>query len=408
MTVDLDTVLRDHFGPARSAELPPGSWERLEARLSGTAAPAPGGRSPRRWAVLVAAGLLLLVGVVALVTDGGPDDERLGTVDAPPDATDPTHPPTTASTAPSTPPTQPTTPSTDSTPGPTASSLPPAAEPPDSVVVLVDRDGDGLGEVAALDRDGTVRTLVPEAIDEAAPVEGGPSGAISLDAVSGRIAYYERCCEPAVGEVWAVDPVTGEDLGRVTHGEQPTLSPDGRTLAVSVQGVGIQIVGLGSDQGDVVAEVPEAGAPEGRVVTDLAWSPDATTLAVERVRYAEGEVVEVTVDLVQIADGTTDRVGAGIAMPAFLPDGRLVVGTGASVDEGAVRASGLAIVEPETGDRQPRGGPLDLTGVDASADGRWIVVTGSDGAVRVLDGAADLADRGPWAGAPAGTLTAAW
>ncbi|HEX7094727.1 MAG TPA: hypothetical protein VF183_02510, partial [Acidimicrobiales bacterium] len=55
---------------------------------------------------------------------------------------------------------------------------------------------------------------------------------VAVDAANGLV-YYEVCCEPAVGVVWAV-PLAGGEPVRVGEGAGPAVSGDGRRFATAV------------------------------------------------------------------------------------------------------------------------------------------------------------------------------
>lgn len=408
---DVDQILRSHAAEAARAELDPAAWERLVARLEEEpplVVPIDGRTGRRRWRgpALAAAVLVAVVGMAAaVVIDRDGDDVLTG----PSSTTQPAPDATTAST----------TASTTST-----TSAPPVVVPgpmPDAAAVVVDPDGDGLGDVGRLgglgpaaveDGPGALATYVP-----AAPVaegeEGGPgTGALAVDVGPDGIAYFERCCEPAVGEVWAVDLATGEDRGRVAFGEAPAVSPDGRTLAAVVQGVGVQLVDLATGRATTVGAEPATGD----LVIDLAWSPDGRTLARGLVRYGddgpEGGVAATSVEVLRLDDaepawGSIGDAGPGWAFPAFLADGRLAVGTGTRRGPGPVTATGLSVVDPATGAVQERFGLLEITDLDGTADGRWIVAVGSGAVLRAFTGD-DLADAGTVAQLDGGILSASW
>lgn len=399
---DVDDILRAHAAAAEAVELDPAAWDRLVAALDDPDAAAPGapGGRPRSWRVAlpVAAALLVVLGAVAVLALG--DDDGTVRTDATSTPTSPVD--TTASTA---------TPSTAPVPldvGPH----------PTRAVALSDVDGDGLADLVSLDGLGPVvdgRAAAPEVTvlqpsTSGGEVAAGDQGFSSVDVGPDGTAYVELCCEPAVGQVAAVDP--DGTLRQLAFGQVPAITADGSRLAISDQALGVRVVDpvTGDDLADLGRAGDGLGLPQEGVVTRLAWSPDGTVLAAMLVSYAPGGISGTEVVVHRAGEEGWERPGAercvGCAFPAFLADGRLVVGTGTRRGGDVVVASGLGIVDRATGAVEPRFGELELTSLDATPDGRWLVAT-SGPALRAFAGD-DLRDAGTVGQLLSDVPTAAW
>lgn len=389
---DVDQALRAHAATAATAELDPAAWDRIVERLDEVDTGGIDHRAPRRrWSLMAAAAVVAVLAAAALVATRALEDDTVRT--SPGDDTT-TAPPT------SEPPT--INPSTE----PSTTTAPPPVEPgphPTSAVVLSDVDGDGLADLARLDglgpgptegevADPEITVLVASVADE---VEAGSSTVSATDVGPDGTTYYEACCEPAVGEVMAIGPDGGEPR-LVTYGQVPSISADGARLAVSDQTLGVRVVDPVDGTTQAELGLPD---PDGGFVSGLTWSPDGSRLAAEVTTTGPSGIdgVYVAVREVEDADGAWRRLddgGAGWAMPAFLADGRLVVGTDASfLDDGFdLVATGMSVVDLDTGSSQWRFGGVPLRSIDATSDGRWLVA--SDGvALRAFSGD-DLHDAG--------------
>ena len=159
--------------------------------------------------------------------------------------------------------------------------MPAGGDGADAYAAVRDPDGDGLGDVVILSaQSGAVLETVYRATAAPGVEEGGASGAVSVDVAGDGTIYYEVCCERASGEIRGFDPSRGEDLGRISNGTSPAVSPDGRRLALAAPPDPpghIAVIDL--ETGRPEEETwPVGGRPSSDVVTDLAWSPAGRTM----------------------------------------------------------------------------------------------------------------------------------
>ncbi len=383
---DADQVLRAHVDAAATATLDPAAWDALVARVE---APGTGGadhRGPgRRW--LAAAAAVVVLGAAALVATRASDDDTVRT-----------------------------SPGHDTT----APVAPVPVEPgshPTSAVALLDVDGDGLADLARFDGLGPgpapgqvaepeVTLLVPSF---AAEVEAGSSGVSAVDVGPDGVAYVELCCEPAVGQVVRVAP--DGSLEHLASGQAPAISADGARLAVSDQMLGVRVVDPATGTTQVELGLPD---PDGGFVSRLTWSPDGARVAAEVTTVGPSGVDGVYVAIRDVDDpaGTWRRLddrGTGWAMPAFLADGRLVVGADASFVDGGLApvATSMVVVDLDAGVSQWRFGGVPLVSIDATADGRWLVAVSEGGALRAFSGD-DLHDAGTVGQVDGPVFAASW
>lgn len=385
---DIDHLLRDHAAQAEATSQATGGWERLVDRLDDVAVPTVAepvvsGRSrPLGW--LAAAAVLVVVGVVVMI-DAPRGDELLTTVPF---------------TVP---------------PGPSPSE-PPAM--PDHAVAVV-READGLERAVVLDRLhlGTSDNALPvmpgmsflPVLDEGS----GGSSLIGVDVAPDGSIYLETCCELSGPEIRPVYFLPGDadppiDRGVLIDGGAPALSPDGRQMAVSREGR-VVVVEI-EESGDITGLLgPEL---EGRYATDLAWSPNGRHLARATIAYEGLGPDRPVVEVFDLRDPDSGWVpvgpngGRGLAMPAFLADGRLAVGTDVGLNADGAVAGGIGVVDIGTGELQQRYENLQLTDLDAAADGSWIVAS-SGGAIRAFEGT-NLADHGTIAQIDSHIVAIAW
>ena len=160
---------------------------------------------------------------------------------------------------------------------------------------------------------------------------------VTWSADGGSFAYAENV-DPPPGRVVIVDSRTGDVrrltadqvLGGFGYGylEDPTMSPDGRWLAVVVAGGRANSV-----SGDGVARIDtRTGAAtwiidglDGRMISDLAWSPDSTRLVYEvrtsRYESPDGRQTPGVRRLVMIGADGSNPAGITRPSPEVLPDG---------------------------------------------------------------------------------------
>jgi hypothetical protein len=133
-------------------------------------------------------------------------------------------------------------------------------------------------------------------------------------------------------KVW-VAAANGSDRRLLGQGQQPLLSPDGLSVAVSLFGV---MVG-DQEQGPSLGIYPSSGAPiadylnlEAALATPLAWSPDSRYLAVQLVSNGTNDIADDSgLDVIDTQTGTVTTIASGILYGvSFARDGsdRLVFG----------------------------------------------------------------------------------
>ncbi len=220
-------------------------------------------RSPSAWWdrapwLLAVAALAVVVGIAAAVLAQGDDDQTLDVVD------DPT---TTTTTAPA--------------PG-TRPAQAVAVTPRGHVVVIDTATGAVIRDLGGFDdpTDPSVGDL-----------EGGPYYVTGVALhPNGRDVYFETCCEPASGAVYAVGidgafPIGGPltDLVTVAFGYGIDISADGRWLA-SVNEQGVTLTDL--DSGEQIAS---PASDEATDFVQAAVNADGTEVTVERALEYEEE-----------------------------------------------------------------------------------------------------------------------
>ena len=222
-------------------------------------------------------------------------------------------------------------------------------------------------------------------------VAGSPSATSSegpppnyLDSVAlapdGRIAYYDDCCEPVSGNLYAI--LTGggtrADAG---YYYAPAVSPDGSTLAVLDVAVGIAL--LDAATYERVGEIPDPGY-EGSLRAP-AWSPDGSQVAWERLSEGGDQIA-----VADAVDGATAHEvpqpeGPGWQLPAWRADGLLVVAAqccGGFSEPAATEPGEAAVIDPADGEvvaTFPH--PGFVVDQDLDPSGTWLLVTYDDGAL---------------------------
>ncbi|MCW3018954.1 MAG: hypothetical protein JWN10_1262 [Solirubrobacterales bacterium] len=164
--------------------------------------------------------------------------------------------------------------------------------------------------------------MVPDLTSEPAPGVK-PEPVPGVDPEPPRLAYVT---ETATGtpKVWLA-AAGGGGAKLLGAGQQPLLSPDGRSVAVSLFGATAD-----SEHGPSIGIYHSSGAPvadylslETATATPLAWSPDSRYLAVERQSNATTNIAAGSgVDVVDTQTGTVTPIAAGTIYGAsFARDG---------------------------------------------------------------------------------------
>ncbi|HTD08903.1 MAG TPA: hypothetical protein VK680_08440 [Solirubrobacteraceae bacterium] len=163
------------------------------------------------------------------------------------------------------------------------------------------------------------------------------AGSSALEVVSGpapeppRLTYLTETAT-SKPKVW-VAAANGSDRKLLGLGQQPLLSPDGLSVAVSLFGV---MVG-DQEQGPSLGIYPSSGAPIAdylnlgtALATPLAWSPDSRYLAVQLVSNGTNDIADDSgLDVIDTQTGTLTTIASGILYGvSFARDGsdRLVFG----------------------------------------------------------------------------------
>lgn len=232
----------------------------------------PEGRASRRrswWLIAAAAlvGLVGLAGVLAIVVSGDRDTDQGPTTERSAGSSTPTTRESGSSGAPTT-----------SAPTTTREgvAVPGRFVAHDAQHRLVAVDSATFQTIRVLDSFDDPTTPAP-------PGEPGGMGrylgpmAVSPD---GTTVYFEVCCEPAVGEIYRV-PIEGGRPERVAYGTSPAVSPDGTHLAVAEM-QDLRVIDLATGDSTLIPigslDQPPAGG-QVMVLSQLAWSPDGSTLA---------------------------------------------------------------------------------------------------------------------------------
>ena len=251
---ELDEELRrwaDQAVPVRGQEA------RSRAREVANGSPSDASRRYSVW--LVAAALLVVVGITtAIVSSGDHHRDRVRTTDHPVGSSTPTSPERGPSS------------------GEQASAVPGWFVAHDARHRLVVVDSATFQTIRVLDSFDDPTTPAP-------PGEPGGMGrylgpmAVSPD---GKTVYFEVCCEPAVGEIYRI-PIEGGRPERVAYGTSPAVSPDGTRLAV-VEMQDLRVINLATGDSTLIPIGSLVQPPAGGQVMGLsqpAWSPDGSTLA---------------------------------------------------------------------------------------------------------------------------------
>ncbi|MBV9951122.1 MAG: hypothetical protein JO291_04175 [Acidimicrobiia bacterium] len=406
MTSDFDDELRAHFDVARDADLPAGSFDRLVDRLDAPLAPLRARRMPKLLALAAAIVLIAGVAAVAAAQGGGDHPQSVHSVDDPTSTTGAT---TTSTTRPHHTTTTERVPgsTTTTTPGTTTSTTEPTVERdgrPDTIAAVVDPDGDGAGSLVVLDSSTgkVLRTLVADQVVD--DVDVAPDGTI----------YYE-----SDRSVVALDPDSGEQLATYPHMRSPEVSPHGSQLASFDHVLGtVSRLELASRQRKNIL-----GDMGGNVPGQLAWSRDGGILAIEdvgpfespdqgdgppslrRVILTDPNPYDDQIDMIDesFAHGIDDA-----ASPVFPADGSLLVVSDLSQDGRHVVGDRMDAWDLASGQKLGEVSVSDVSGLDASADGQWVIATREGKRPHVVMTPAAAGDLQDLSRAPEGIIAAAW
>lgn len=311
----LDDELRDALrAEADETREVPAGWERLHERIGSTK------RQPRRWllpAIAAAVVLLAAVGAWQVIRDDDPTlrvgGETTTTVPATP------APAATSSPAPSTAP-APATTVPPSTTTPAAPSTTVVSGTPPTVIVAVTVDG----RLVVLDAmtGAELRQLADLGDPRGGGAEGpGPNSVTQISVTPDHtMAYFDSCCEPAAGMIFAV-PVDGSAPPEpLTNGLGPAVSPDGRYLAyTAINAVVVRDLQTGEER-----TFTDPAYDETPLFGDVTWSADGTRIYYPWQRANQDGFVSSLIEL-DVAAGTVPRQvtesTAIIEHPLAHPDG---------------------------------------------------------------------------------------
>lgn len=273
----------------------------------------------------------------------------------------------------------------------TTEPLPPRATRPETFVGVTH---DGRLVVVDVATGEEIRELARLGDPTAEPPEEGPGPNVivnvAVDSEHGLV-YYEECCEPISGVVWAV-PLEGGEPVRVAEGGWPAVSGDGQRLAnvnpvnVTVQARdGAQWVHAPDRLGGVQALDP-ALSLDGSSLAFTARDPEKDRLG----------IVVVDADDESGASARTwrDPQGIGWAHPTFRRDGDLVVvqQSSAVVATSDTGPRAARVVDPDTGKVVSSFQyPAPVNDQDYDASGTWLLVTLNDGQVMWYGGGTSAA-----------------
>ena len=265
----------------------------------------------------------------------------------------------------------------------TTEPLPPRAPRPETFVGVTQ---DGRLVVVDVATGEEIRELARLADPTAEPPDEGPRPNaivnVAVDSVHGLV-YYEECCEPVSGIVWAV-PFEGGEQMRVAEGGWPAVSGDGQRI-VSSTWMAVTVQSRGGTHWRHSTERPDAAFDE---VSETALSLDGSTLAFTARDPERGELGIVVVDADDPSGASMrtlrDPQGIGWVHPTFRRDGDLVVVQQSTV-EGLPTESGpraARVVDPDTGKVVSSFQyPAPVNDQDYDASGTWLLVTLNDGQV---------------------------
>lgn len=215
-------------------------------------------------------------------------------------------------------------------------------------------------------------------------VGGGIVQALTDTEYANDIIWVGDCCEPAVGSVFRVDPISSPSVPEApirVNGIAPSLSADASLLAVSVLDIGVAIHdGTSGDQliaPELVRDqlTPPDGAGEIFFATPLTWLDDAT-LAVVAVFDGRSTITIVNVeDLVATSVGAPIPIDGTVIDGTTRRDGALLVAV--TLDDGSI--TGLTFDTEEGGPPEVLSLPAQTSTIDYDRSGTYLLVATEDG-----------------------------
>lgn len=313
--MNLDDELRDALRAEADESRPvPDGWGRLQERLGHK------GRRPHRWLLPVTAAAVVSLAAVGAWQLTRDDGVTVGVGGENPTSTATAATTTTPATVVS--PATTVSPSSSAAPPTTMPLLPPTSAlpvAPPTTIVAVTLDG----RVVVLDAGGAeVRELANLGDPRVSVPEGPGANHVAQVAITpdGATAYYDTCCEPAVGTIFSVPTDGSRAPTPLAYGLGPAVSPDGRYLAyTAVNALVVRDLVTGDER-----TFTDAAYDQSPLFGDVAWSRDGTKVYYPWQQSDAGGFTWWLVE-VDVAAGTPPRplakADAALEDPLALQDG---------------------------------------------------------------------------------------